>query len=144
MMRLLRPPHSGIFLRSFPLHGPHHARETIAEICSLWAGLATAIISQTGSWLEIDHELDPAAAEIGVRVNDGQPARIDAGYFGEQYVLVGRHVQVPGLILLGGQRAYANAFAPEVLDADRLQYLPKGELVRGLVPECAERIVNAR
>ena len=75
MMRLLRPTHSGIFLRSFRLHSTHYARETIAKICSLWAlrsavraarkpgvafhghscdacvaPLATAIISQTGSY----------------------------------------------------------------------------------------------
>ena len=49
MMRLLRPPHSGIFLRSFRLHSAHYARERIAKICSLWGALATAIISQTGS-----------------------------------------------------------------------------------------------
>jgi len=49
MMRLLRSPHSGIFLRSFRLHSAHYARETIAKICSLWVALATAIISQTGS-----------------------------------------------------------------------------------------------
>ena len=49
MMRLLRPPHIGIFLRSFPLHRVHYAREMIAEICSMWDALATAIISQTGS-----------------------------------------------------------------------------------------------
>jgi hypothetical protein len=49
MMRLLRPPHSGIFWRSFRLHSIHYARETIAKICSLWVALATAIISQTGS-----------------------------------------------------------------------------------------------
>ena len=49
MMRLLRPARSGIFLRSFRLHGLDHARETIAKICSLGAVLATAIISQTGS-----------------------------------------------------------------------------------------------
>jgi len=49
MMRLLRPPHSGIFWRSFRLHSAHYARETIAKICSLWGALATAIISQTGS-----------------------------------------------------------------------------------------------
>jgi hypothetical protein len=49
MMRLLRPPHSGIFWRSFRLHSTHYARETIAKICSPWVALATAIISQTGS-----------------------------------------------------------------------------------------------
>jgi hypothetical protein len=74
MMRLLRPPHSGIFWRSFRLHSAHYARETIAKICSLWVialrcpcsaqalsghpwplvrrmrrTLATAIIGQTGS-----------------------------------------------------------------------------------------------
>jgi hypothetical protein len=51
MMRLLRPPHIGIFLRSFPSHSTHYARETIAEICSMWGALVTAIISQTGSWI---------------------------------------------------------------------------------------------
>ena len=50
MMRLLRPPPSGIFQRSFRLHSPRYARETIAGICSLGDALATAIISQTGSW----------------------------------------------------------------------------------------------
>jgi hypothetical protein len=49
MMRLLRPPHSGIFRRSFRFHSTHYARETIAKICSPWVALATAIISQTGS-----------------------------------------------------------------------------------------------
>jgi hypothetical protein len=49
MMRLLRPPHSGIFLRSFRLHSAHYARETIAKICSLWVALATAIMRQAGS-----------------------------------------------------------------------------------------------
>jgi hypothetical protein len=48
-MRLLRPARNGIFLRSFRLHGIDHARETIAKICSLGAGLATAIVTQTGS-----------------------------------------------------------------------------------------------
>ena len=49
MMRLLRPPSSGIFQRSFPLHSPRYARETIAGICSLEDGLATAIMNQAGS-----------------------------------------------------------------------------------------------
>ena len=49
MMRLLRPPHIGIFPRSFRLHGAHHAREMIVEICSMWDALATAIITRTGS-----------------------------------------------------------------------------------------------
>src|ERR1700730_13397274 len=49
MMRLLRPPHIGIFPRSFRLHGAHHAREMIVEICSIWDALATAIITRTGS-----------------------------------------------------------------------------------------------
>jgi len=47
--RLLRPPASGTFRRSFPLHSPRYARETIAEICSLAGGLVTAIIIHTGS-----------------------------------------------------------------------------------------------
>jgi hypothetical protein len=28
--------HIGIFPRSFRLHGTHHAREKIVEICSMW------------------------------------------------------------------------------------------------------------
>jgi hypothetical protein len=47
--RLLRPPQIGIFLRSLPLHSPCYAREAIAESCSIWVGLATAIISHPGS-----------------------------------------------------------------------------------------------
>src|SRR6202043_3541420 len=50
MMRLLRPPRSGIFLRSLRLHSIDYARETTAKICSLGGALATAIISQTGSF----------------------------------------------------------------------------------------------
>ena len=46
---LLRPPLAGIFLRSFPLHSPRYARETIAESGSMRVALATAIISQSGS-----------------------------------------------------------------------------------------------
>ena len=42
MMRLLRPPQIGIFLRSFPLHSPHYARETIAESCSIWPAVTRA------------------------------------------------------------------------------------------------------
>jgi hypothetical protein len=54
MMRLLRPPPSGIFLRSFRLHSIDYARETSRENLpgragSLGVALATAIISQTGS-----------------------------------------------------------------------------------------------
>ena len=49
MMRLLRPPASGIFPRSFSLHSARYARKTITEICSLSGALVTAIMSQTGS-----------------------------------------------------------------------------------------------
>jgi hypothetical protein len=49
MMRLLRPSHIGIFLRSFRSHSTHYAREMIAEICSMGDALATAIITRTGS-----------------------------------------------------------------------------------------------
>ena len=49
MMRLLRPPPIGIFLRSFSSHSHHYAPQTIAEICSMGVALATAIISQTRS-----------------------------------------------------------------------------------------------
>lgn len=54
MMRLLRPSHSGIFLRSFPLHSLGYAPKTIAESCSLWDGLATAIMAQPGSKADDD------------------------------------------------------------------------------------------
>ena len=37
MMRLLRPSHISIFLRSFGSHSTHYAREMIAEICSMGA-----------------------------------------------------------------------------------------------------------
>jgi hypothetical protein len=46
---LLRPPLAGIFLRSFPLHSPRYARETIAERCSTRVDLATAIVGHPGS-----------------------------------------------------------------------------------------------
>jgi len=49
MMRQLRPPRIGIFLRSFHLHSAHYAREPIAEICSMGGALVKAPISQTGS-----------------------------------------------------------------------------------------------
>jgi hypothetical protein len=50
-VRLLRPTRSGIFGRSFHLHSVDYARERIAQICSLRAGLATAPISHTASGL---------------------------------------------------------------------------------------------
>jgi hypothetical protein len=43
-------PHIRIFMRSFPLRIHHYAAETIAEICSMWDALATAMIIRTGSW----------------------------------------------------------------------------------------------
>lgn len=42
-------PPVGILLRSFRLHSPRYARETIAAICSTRVALVTAIISRTGS-----------------------------------------------------------------------------------------------
>ena len=48
-VRLLRPARSGIFGRSFHLHSADYARERIAKICSLGAGLATAPVSHGGS-----------------------------------------------------------------------------------------------
>lgn len=48
-MHLLRPPHIGIFPRSFRLHSYGYVRETIAEICSMWDALATMIITRTRS-----------------------------------------------------------------------------------------------
>jgi hypothetical protein len=49
MMRLLRLPHIGIFLRAFRLPSAHYARETLAEIRSMWVALATAPMSRAGS-----------------------------------------------------------------------------------------------
>jgi hypothetical protein len=46
---LLRPTRIGSFLRSFRLHSPCYARETIAEICSMGVGLATMPIDEIGS-----------------------------------------------------------------------------------------------
>ncbi len=46
---LLRPTRIGRLVRSFRLHSPHYARETIAESCSTRVALATAIIGQSGS-----------------------------------------------------------------------------------------------
>ena len=42
-------PSSASFCDRFPYTGLCYARETIAETCSIWVTLATAIISQTGS-----------------------------------------------------------------------------------------------
>jgi hypothetical protein len=42
-------PRSASFCDPFPYIDPRYARETIAESCSIWVALATAIISQTGS-----------------------------------------------------------------------------------------------
>jgi hypothetical protein len=42
-------PTAASFGDRFPYIAAYYARETIAEICSLWGALATAIISQTGS-----------------------------------------------------------------------------------------------
>jgi hypothetical protein len=68
MMRLLRPPHIGIFPRSFRLHGIHHAREMIVEICSMWGALVTAIITRTGSKV-LDYWREPAAVRPAVIAN---------------------------------------------------------------------------
>jgi hypothetical protein len=43
-------PSSAAFCDPFPYIDPRYARETIAEIGSIRVALATAIISQTGSW----------------------------------------------------------------------------------------------
>src|ERR1700691_29346 len=42
-------PRSASFCDRFPYIGPRYARETIAETCSIWVALATAIMSQPGS-----------------------------------------------------------------------------------------------
>jgi hypothetical protein len=43
-------PSSASFRDRFPYICVGYAREAIAESCSIWVALATAIISQTGSW----------------------------------------------------------------------------------------------
>jgi hypothetical protein len=47
--RLLRPPLIGSFRRSFRLHSPRYARETIAETCSMRVALVTTPIIEIGS-----------------------------------------------------------------------------------------------
>jgi len=42
-------PISAAFCDPFPYIGPRYAREAIAESCSSWVALATAIIDQSGS-----------------------------------------------------------------------------------------------
>jgi hypothetical protein len=42
-------PRSAAFCDRFPYIVPCYARETIAETCSIWVALATAIMSQSGS-----------------------------------------------------------------------------------------------
>jgi len=42
-------PRSASFCDRFPYICVGYARETIAETCSIWVALATAIISHTGS-----------------------------------------------------------------------------------------------
>jgi hypothetical protein len=46
---LLRPIRIGRFPRSFRLHSPRYARETIAEIGSMGIALATMLIADLGS-----------------------------------------------------------------------------------------------
>jgi hypothetical protein len=47
--RMRRTPDSASFCDRFPSIEPCYARETIAETCSVWVALATAIIGHTGS-----------------------------------------------------------------------------------------------
>jgi hypothetical protein len=42
-------PRSASFCDHFPYIGPRYAREVIAERCSMWVALATAIIGHPGS-----------------------------------------------------------------------------------------------
>ena len=49
MLRLLRPTLAASFLRSFRLHSPCYARETIAKNLLARVALVTASITQTGS-----------------------------------------------------------------------------------------------
>jgi hypothetical protein len=80
--RLLRPPHIGRFPRSFALHSPRYARETIAEIGSIWVALATAIIGHTGSIgndrgddAKLRHRLRKQASIIAVNRGWGHAAK---------------------------------------------------------------------
>ena len=45
-------PRSASFCDPFPYIDPRYARETIAESCSIRVALATAIMTQTGSYWE--------------------------------------------------------------------------------------------
>src|SRR5438067_1998310 len=49
MLRLLRPPLAASFLRSFRLHSPRYARETIAKNLLARVALVTASMTRTGS-----------------------------------------------------------------------------------------------
>jgi hypothetical protein len=49
MLHLLRPPLAASFLRSFRLHSPRYARETIAENMLASGALVTVSMAQTGS-----------------------------------------------------------------------------------------------
>ena len=49
MLRLLRPPLAASFWRSFRLHSPRYARETIAKNLLARDALVTASMTQTGS-----------------------------------------------------------------------------------------------
>jgi hypothetical protein len=50
-------PRSASFCDRFPSIEPRYARETIAETCSIWVALATAIITHPGSQGGSSHQL---------------------------------------------------------------------------------------
>jgi len=64
MMRLLRPPLAASFLRSFRLHSPRYARETIAKNLLARVALVTAIMTQTGSWTRREDQGDPTSLTL--------------------------------------------------------------------------------
>ena len=72
MMRLLRAPHIGIFSRSFRLHGAHHAREMIVEICSMWD---IALRSPRSAQALSGHY----AAQSVLRASPGRPSMVARG-----------------------------------------------------------------
>jgi hypothetical protein len=57
-------PGSASFCDPFPYIDPRYARETIAESCSIWGALATAIITQTGSHRAAVSPVDSATGHV--------------------------------------------------------------------------------
>ena len=68
-------PSSASFCDRFPYICVGYARETIAESCSIWVALATAIITQTGSlrFLRLDWSKPTKNEQRQGRGNDRKP-----------------------------------------------------------------------